>query len=162
WRAWAVSAAAAAVIAGLGSTLVLTSRYETRLAELTGEVARLRAERVQAQLVLDLLGDPATRLVSLQGAEPRSEAVARVIWHETAGGFLIVARLLPAQPGKTYELWTFSAGRPSPAGVFNVDASGAATHRIAPTGGQVEGFAVTLEPAGGVPAPTGPIVLAAR
>jgi anti-sigma-K factor RskA len=161
WLAWA-AAAAAVVIGGLGSSLVLTSRYETRLAELTSEVARLRAERVQAQLVSDLLGDPATRLVTLQGAQPGSQAVAGVIWNEAAGGFLMVARLLPAQPGKTYELWTFSGGRPSPAGVFDVDASGTATHRIAPTGGQVEGFAVTLEPAGGVSAPTGPIVLAAR
>lgn len=162
WLAWATTAAAAMVIGALGSSLLLANRYEARLAKLASEVAGLRAERAHAQIVLDLLRDPATRLVSLQGSEPSSEAVARVIWHETAGGWMMVAKLPPAQPGKTYELWTFSEGRPRPAGVFDVDASGTATHRIAPTGGRVEGFAVTLEPAGGVPAPTGPIVLAAR
>ncbi len=44
----------------------------------------------------------------------------------------------------------------------DVDASGVATHRIDPAGGPVDTFAVTLKPAGGVPAPTGPIVRAAR
>ena len=62
--------------------------------------------------------------------------------------------------GKVYELWTISAGQPRPAGVFTVDASGRATHPVAPTRAPVDVFAVTLEPEGGVPAPTGPIVLA--
>jgi anti-sigma-K factor RskA len=150
------------VIGALASSLLLANRYEARFADLASEAARLRAQRDQTQAVLDLLRDPATRLIALQGAEPGSTATARVVWHETAGGFMMVAKLPPAQSGKTYELWTFSGGRPSPAGIFDVDAAGTATHRIAPTGGQVEGFAVTLEPAGGVPAPTGPIVLAAR
>ncbi len=162
WLGWATMAAAAMVIGALASSLLLANRYETRFAELASELARLRGERAQTQAVVDLLRDPATRLIALQGTEPSSGATARVIWHETAGGLLMVAKLPPAQPGKTYELWTFSGGRPRPAGIFDVDASGAATHHIAPTGGRVEGFAVTLEPAGGVPAPTGPIVLAAR
>jgi anti-sigma-K factor RskA len=172
WLGWAATAAAAMVVGAVATSLLLASRYEARLAQLAGEVGALRAERAQletvlreragAQGVLDLLRDPATRLVSLQGAGPGAEAMARVIWQETAGGWIVVAKLPPAPPGKTYELWTFSTGRPSPAGVFDVDASGSAAHRIAPTGGRVEGFAVTLEPAGGVPAPTGPIVLAAR
>jgi anti-sigma-K factor RskA len=162
WPAWAAVAAAAVVVGALATGAILTNRYEARVAQLAGEVAGLRAERAQAQAVIDLLRDPATRLVVLQGAEPSPAAMARVIWHETAGGWIMVAKLPPAQPGKTYELWTFSGGRPSPAGVFDVDASGSATMRIKATGGPVEGFAVTLEPAGGVPAPTGPIVLAAR
>lgn len=162
WLGWAATAAAAVVVGALATGLILTHRYEVRVAQLANEVAGLRAERTQAQAVIDLLRDPATRFVALQGAEPSPAALARVIWHETAGGWIMVAKLPPAQPGKTYELWTFSSGRPSPAGVFAVDASGSAIVRIQATGGPVEGFAVTLEPAGGVPAPTGPIVLAAR
>ena len=49
-----------------------------------------------------------------------------------------------------------------PAGVFKVDASGRGTLRVDPTGGPAAKFAVTLEPEAGVPAPTGPIVLASR
>lgn len=162
WLGWAATAAAAALVGALATGLLLTSRYEARLTQLARELADLRAERAEEQVVFELLSDPATRLVSLQGAGPSPDAMARVIWHETAGGWIMVAKLPPAQPGKTYELWTFSNGRPSPAGLFTVDASGSATLRINPTGARVEGFAVTLEPAGGMPAPTGPIVLAAR
>jgi len=169
WLAWAATAVAAMLVGSLAVSLVLTNRYEARLAQLVGEIGAERAqlervlrEQATAQAVLELLRDPATRLVSLQGAGPSPEAVARVIWHETSGGWVLVANLPPAQPGMTYALWTFSGSRPSPAGIFDVDASHSAMHRIPPTGGRVEGFAVTLEPAGGVPAPTGPIVLAAR
>jgi len=48
--------------------------------------------------------------------------------------------------------------------LFGVDAAGRGTHRIAPvsTGAPARVFAVTVEPEGGVPAPTGPIVLASK
>jgi anti-sigma-K factor RskA len=71
-----------------------------------------------------------------------------------------VAKLPPAPEGKTYELWTITGGKPSPAGVFQVDAAGQASHKVPPGGGPVEVFAITLEPLGGVAAPTGSIVLA--
>jgi anti-sigma-K factor RskA len=170
WLAsWAATAAAAMVIGGLAVGLLLVGRYEARLTRLAQEIAAERArleqvlgEQAGAQAILALLRDPATRLVALQGAGPTPGAVARVLWNEQAGGWAIVAKLPPARPGTIYELWTFSGGRPSPAGIFDVDAAGSAMHRFAAADGPVEGFAVTLEPAGGVPAPTGPIVLAAR
>jgi anti-sigma-K factor RskA len=75
-----------------------------------------------------------------------------------------VAGLPPAPAGKTYALWTIVGGTPRPAGLFGVDAAGRGTHRIAPvsTGAPARVFAVTVEPEGGVPAPTGPIVLASK
>jgi len=171
WFTWATAAVAAMLVGGLAVGLLLNSRYEARLTQLTAELESLRGERARvdsllreranAQAVLDLLRDPTTRLVALAGAGPSPEAVARVVWHDATGGWIVVAKLPPASAGKTYEMWTFSGGRPSPAGVFDVDASGSAIHRIA-LAPKVEGFAVTLEPAGGVPSPTGPIVLAAR
>ena len=85
-----------------------------------------------------------------------------MIWHPVAGGHLFVANLPAPPPGKAYELWTIGDAAPQPAGVFQVDGSGRGTHRIGPVaGGQpVKVFAVTLEPEGGVPAPTGPMVMA--
>ena len=88
--------------------------------------------------------------------------MGRLIWHETAGGQLFVANLPPAPAGKAYEMWTLGGPAPQPAGVFQVDASGRALHRLQPAGGPATTFAVTLEPEAGVPAPTGPIVLASR
>ena len=48
-----------------------------------------------------------------------------------------------------------------PAGVFSVDAAGRALLRLPalPADQTFDAFAVTLEPAGGVPKPTGPMHL---
>jgi len=110
--------------------------------------------------VIDLLRDPATRIVALGGARPSPAGTGRLVWHEKAGGHLFVANLPPAPPGKVYELWTITGGQPRPAGVFKVDASGRASQSVPPAPTPVQLFAVTLEPEAGVAAPTGPIVLA--
>jgi anti-sigma-K factor RskA len=71
---------------------------------------------------------------------------------------------LPAPPpGKTYQLWLIAAGAPIGAGVFGVDESGSARHTaVAPVPlDAAVTVAVTLEPAGGVEQPTGPVVLSA-
>jgi anti-sigma-K factor RskA len=112
-------------------------------------------------MLADLLRDPATRVMVLRGAGPAAGAQGRVVWHERAGGYLLATNLPPPGPGRTYELWVLSAGTPRPAGTFEVGRSGEATVRVEPAG-SVDGFAVTLEPEGGVPAPTGPLVLASR
>jgi anti-sigma-K factor RskA len=106
------------------------------------------------------LRDPATRVVALHALEPTPHAAARVIWNEATGGHVVVANLPPAPPRKTYELWTIARGTPRAAGLLATDASGSASRPIAPPErGPVDVFAVTIEPEGGVAAPTGPTVL---
>ena len=75
---------------------------------------------------------------------------------------MFVANLPSAPPGKAYELWTIGDAAPQPAGLFQVDASGRATHRIPPVEGgkPVKVFAITLEVESGVQKPEGPMVLA--
>jgi hypothetical protein len=46
--------------------------------------------------------------------------------------------------------------------VFQAAPDGRAVQKVEPGGEAPRGFAVTLEPAQGVPAPTGPIVLASK
>jgi anti-sigma-K factor RskA len=153
WRPWAAAAAAAALVAAL-TGLVVAGRYERRLEGLRGEL-------LAARMLVDLLRDPATRVVVLQGAGPAAGAQGRLVWHERAGGYLLATNLPPPGPGRTYELWVLSGGAPRPAGTFAVGPSGEVTVRVAPAG-SVDAFAVTVEPAGGVPTPTGPVVLASR
>ena len=167
WLRWTIATVAAMIVGGFLAGMYVAARYEARLGKLARETSALRGEeaglRERVALypgVVELLRDPVTRVIALRGAGPSPEARGRVIWHETAGGHVFVAKLPPASPGKTYELWTITRGKPSPAGVFQVDGSGQASQKVAPVGGRVDVFAVTLEPAGGVPAPTGPIVLA--
>jgi len=162
WVPWAL-ATAAAVVAGAAFTGAFVAiRYEARLGQMAREVSAAREQLRREAAALELLRDPATRVVALRGAGPQPEAAGRVIWHDRAGGELFVANLSPAPRGKAYELWTIAGGRPRPAALFEVDASGKGSARIEPTGGGVDVFAVTLEPERGVPAPTGPIVLASK
>ena len=167
---WTVASAAAVVGVSAFVAGFVASRYEARIGLMARETARIRADlhRQDAELrdrlavsqgVIDLLRDPAARVVALRGSGS-SEAWGRLVWHETNGGYLLVANVPAAPAGKVYELWTISGGQPRPAGLFTVDASGRATHPVVPTRAPVDVFAVTLEPAGGAPAPTGPIVLA--
>jgi hypothetical protein len=170
---WAAATAALAVLSALLTGGLVASRYEARMGQMARETAavRDRLQRDEAALreelavyreALELLRDPGTRVVSLQGAGPSPEASGRLLWHGRSGGQLVVSNLPPAPPGKAYELWTLGGPAPRPAGVFKVDASGRGTHRVESTEGPATSFAVTLEPEAGVPAPTGPIVLASR
>ena len=85
------------------------------------------------------------------------------MWHAGRREAVLLASGLAAAPaGKAYELWIIAKAAPVPAGVFQVDAQGRAVFRL-PEGldfAGVKTFAVTLEPEAGVPAPTGPMVLA--
>ena len=155
WLRWAV-VTAVAVVAGAGLTgMYVATRYEARIGQMVRETI------TQRERLYELLRDPATRAIDLGGLGP-AQASGRVVWNQTKGGLLFVSGLPPAPAGKAYELWAIAGGAPRAAGLFQVDAGGRATHHVDATGGAVDVFAVTLEPAGGVPAPTGPMVLASK
>jgi len=172
WLAWTAATAVVVALAAMLTAGVVAARYEARLGQMARETAAVR-ERLQRDEIalreqltayrgaVELLRDPATRVVELRGAGPRAEATARLIWNDQAGGHLLVANLPPAPAGKAYELWMLGGPAPRPAGVFQVDASGRAVQDVGPATG-ASSFAVTIEPAAGSPAPTGPVVLAAR
>ncbi len=154
-----------AMAAGLAAIVVgwsVSSTYEKRLDALARDADQLKAELRSQQSVVAILRDPATQVVALGGLPPAPDARARVVWHEKAGG-LFAATGLPAPPvGKAYQLWAIAGSNaPVSAGVFSVDASGAASLTVRPLPGvsTVSAFAVTLEPAGGLPAPSGEMYL---
>ena len=153
WLPWTLATAAAMAVAALASGLYVSSRYEARL-------ERLAREATSSAQLAALLREPGTRLVTLQGTGPAPQAHGRVVWHDVAGGQLVVTGLPRVPEGKAYELWTLRSGTPRPAGLFHVDDAGRAAVGVAAADGVVEGFAVSVEPASGVLAPTGPIVLA--
>jgi anti-sigma-K factor RskA len=157
--------ALAAGLAALAVGLTVGSSYEKRVTALGQESATLRGELERQQAVIALIRDPSTQVVSLAGLKPAPAAKARMFWHARAGGLLIAAGL-PAPPeSKTYQLWAI-AGKQAPvsAGVFGVDAKGTGSLRVPPLPGvgTVDVFAVTLEPAGGLPGPSGEMYLAGK
>jgi anti-sigma-K factor RskA len=172
-------AAAAAVLFALAFFLMRAERDEARRA---AQAAREQVERalrqvLQAQAELQaaresltretgfrtLVSQPEARLVSLGSLPPAPKARARVLFNPASReAVLLVSGLDPAPQGMGYQMWVIGKTAPVPAGVFQVDAGGNAIHRLPPVA-EVEWartFAVTMEAAGGVPAPTGPMVLA--
>ena len=165
--AWVMvmTGAAAAGIAAIVVGLAVSGSYERRLGALEREAAVARRELAEQRAVLTLVRDPATRIVALSGQPSAPEARARILWHARQGGLLVAAGLPALAEGKAYQLWAIAGQRtPIPAGTFSVDASGAGSLKVPALPGveSVDVFAVTLEPAGGVPAPTGPMMLAGK
>lgn len=164
WTVVAVGALAAGV-AAIAVGLAVSTVYDRRIGQLAQEQAQLKQELARQESLATIVRDPATQVVTLSGLAPAPEARARMLWHATAGGLLVTQGLPPAPAGKAYELWAIAgAGAPMPAGVFAVDARGVGSLRVPPpqAGGPPDTFAVTLEPAGGVPAPTGTMYLVGK
>ena len=159
---------AAALAAGLGAIVVglsMSASYEKRLDALAREAAGLRETVVREQQVIALLRDPSTAIVTLAGLEAAPAARARMLWNGPAGGLLVAAGLPPAPAGKTYQLWAIVGKEPPiSAGIFSVDVGGTGSLRVSALPGvqKVDVFAVTLEPAGGVRAPSGTMYLAGK
>lgn len=164
WRwGWAAAAAAAIVlaVASLGMKVDSLSR---EVEEGRRQVAAMRAQVAQQRELLSLLRSPETEVVTLAGLKPSPAARGRMWWNPEAGGIFVASALPAAAPGKTYQLWAIAGGRPVGAGVFGVDSKGAGGLRVRPLPGarKVDAFAVTLEPAGGLPQPSGETYLRSR
>jgi hypothetical protein len=107
-----------------------------------------------------LLGMPGTVRVTLTPMPGMGEGRAGVLYNEKMG-MVACAGWLPAPPkGKSYQLWLVPMeGKPMPLQVFgNGEWTEPMTMHVTP-GMQAKAFAVTEEPAGGMPWPTGPKVL---
>jgi anti-sigma-K factor RskA len=129
------------------------ARVEHAVATLQGELSELDA-------TLRQLSAPQVRLVRLAGLPPSPGAKANLLWNPAAqAGVLLTSGLRQIPPDRVYELWAFAGNEPVPAGIFGVDEAGHAFLRLPPLpprAKRYDKFAVTIEPAGGVPKPTSP------
>jgi anti-sigma-K factor RskA len=134
----------------------------SRTADLSSRLDSAQQNLARRDLQARVLESEDVRVLFLGGKDPQPGARAKVFWSQKAGrGVVVAGNLAPLPAGKQYELWVFSNGKPVPAGVFDADASGRAVFESSDLSAitSAENFAVTVEPRGGVPAPTGPIVL---
>jgi hypothetical protein len=131
-------------------------------AELAERQEAFQVQLAQREEALQLLSDPEVRLVRLAGLPPSPGATGRLLWNPvTRAGVFLTTGLPQSPPGKAYELWAIAGAEPIPAGVFRVDDRGRAIFWLPPLpkAKRFNKFAVTLEPAGGVPKPSGPMHL---
>lgn len=111
-----------------------------------------------------VVSDPRARIANLEGLNDAASARARVVFRpQSREAILMVAGLARAPLGKSYQAWVISGQIPSPAGAFEVGDDGSVIFRLPDLDTtQAHTFAVTVEPQGGVSAPTGPMVLAGK
>jgi hypothetical protein len=159
-------AATLAVAALLLSLLMLwqrNTRLQNEIARLSATTEQTAQELARTRADRDLLAAPEAHTATLAGTNLAARARARLTFDERTGrAMLMAADLPPAPAGKAYQLWFIAAGKPPmPGSVFQTDARGhAEMHDIVPPEGRRAAiYAVTLEPASGVTAPTGEMYL---
>ena len=132
-----------------------------QLIDAQAELSRAQIEVRRVNLTTGILAAPDVLKVDLKGqAKTAPRAIGRAYWSRSRG-LLFTANSLPALPGnQVYQLWIVpKGGAPVSAGLLAPDAQGRALV-VADQSSAVPGtVAVTVEPAGGVPAPTGPFAL---
>ena len=132
-------------------------RLAQQVAALDSRLAQTQADNRRLAATLSLITAPGARAVQLAGLGPTPGAVGHIFVNPQARKAICYAFDLPAPAaGKTYQLWWIAAGRPVSAGTFDVDEHGAARLEVdrVENAGQIQGWAVTVEPAGGAPQPT--------
>jgi len=125
--------------------------------ELTG----LRKALAQRDEMLTFLRSPTVQVVSLTGSAMAKSAGALVLFDpESKTALLYAFNMPPLPPGKTYQLWAI-LDRPVSAGIFTPDVGHKSRLmvRSMPDPARITKFAVSVEPEGGRPQPTGEIYL---
>ncbi|HEX6904445.1 MAG TPA: anti-sigma factor [Thermoanaerobaculia bacterium] len=172
---WVYPAIAALLLISVGSGIGLwrlrgevrslaaeRDRLERQVAALDREARLARDEARRAAQALQVVAAPGARTVVLAGLKPAPGSAGRTYVDPQTGDALFYAFGLPDLPqDKTYQLWFIAGGKPVSAGTFSVNERGGGSlrvDRIKDVGG-IQAWAVTVEPQGGVPQPTGEMVL---
>jgi anti-sigma-K factor RskA len=136
-------------------------RLDRQIAELRIIVDQQQKQIAQAHEVAELMTARDTVVVSLAMQKNQPEGTARVLYNARRGMLVYDGHLPATTSDWSYQLWLVPMnGAPISAGVFN-PANGEMNSIVTkvPPGTAAKAFAVTLEPAGGKPAPTGPMIL---
>jgi len=168
WKSWmpiGVTFVALAMIVAfawyVNNLLTTIEKQDRRLVELQNELTR-------KEELLNVLAAQHVEMVVMRGTPHYPVAYGKIIWDpEKRIAILQVANLPPVPSDKDYQLWVIKSaegGLPISAGVFAVSSGGSFYFKIEQLAvtdpGEIAAFAVTLEPRGGVPAPTGAMYVA--
>jgi anti-sigma-K factor RskA len=171
---WLAAAASLVLAVALGAYAVhlrgRVGNLEERLREATlradaseRQIADARHAAAAAEAQVAVLAAPDLTRIDLAGRPVAPQASARAYWSRSRGLVFTASNLPALPPGRVYQLWVLPA-QPSPpisAGLLKPDASGRANvlFDTPPDLPKPQKMAVTIEPEGGVPAPTGDMYL---
>ncbi len=173
WRMAAAALLGAALAGGVASALVLRQEktiasYRDMVETLDAQIYRqeealasLERQIRDATASIQMVSAPGISVVDRAGKGTLASASARVFWDPLQGTWLLYGAKLPPPPaGRTYQLWLITADAKVSAGLFDAAAHSPAAGTVRlPEGAHAVAAAVTDEPAGGSPQPTGSILL---
>jgi anti-sigma-K factor RskA len=111
---------------------------------------------------MELATTPGAKTMRLDGIDLGAGATAKLAYDKNGHAMLMADKLPTVPEGKAYQLW-FIVGKnpPMPGKTFVPDESGKGMlkDQMPATAMESAVFAITMEPVGGVEAPTGPIYL---
>lgn len=134
---------------------------QSRLAAADRAMVDARRVAFETQSTMAVLAAADLLRVDLQGAPAAPQAAGRALWSRQSGMVFAANNLPPLPAGKIYQVWLVAGGPPVSAGLVSPDETGRSVG-IFRTPVDVTGpvtVAVTIEPEGGVPAPTGAFYL---
>jgi len=144
-------AAVAAAVVGLAGIAGVWAVQESRLSDAKQEAAALLEEQARINTVLTA-GDATVHAASADGGGD----VAIVVSPSLRDGVVVVSGLPTPSPDRAYQLWLIDDSGPTSAGLLPAGAgSGTALLENMRT---ADTLGVTLEPAGGSPRPTTPVL----
>ena len=137
------------------------SRLDQQLAAQRAAIAQMQKQLAEAREISELVEASDTMKVSLASMPGMPQGTARVFFNSQMGKLMCDGAIAPAPKNMTYQLWLVpKQGAPISAGFFDATAGEHSSWMAAvPKGVVPVVFAVTIEPAGGMPHPTGPKVL---
>jgi hypothetical protein len=167
---YAIAATVALVITGvqLGRVTLDRNRMrsqasaaDTTQTAVPGDDSLLAIVRQKDSMIAAMTG-PDVKVVPLMNQGAR-QPLGRMVWNRASNDWIMVTyNLRQPKPGMTYQVWLVTADSKISAGTFKPDANGnTMMHaRYALDRNALRSVAVTEEPEGGMPAPTGPMVIA--
>jgi hypothetical protein len=128
------------------------------------EVTQLRETVARQRGVIEVLTAPGLQVRTLQRAKLGLDTEGHVLWNDRRKAWLFYAFGMPPAPeGKEYQVWFMTEKEgPVSAGLFLPDKAGVGEVLATPPSklfGKIKAVAVTLEPAGGLPKPSGEMYL---
>lgn len=129
---------------------------EEKIAQLT------KLDSMKTELV-GYIENPSVVVVDIASLKADLNSLGRILFDSSESKAVFCGLNLPqTAPDKVYQLWAIIDSKPVDRGIFEVNEKGNGILRIDDVSDSknIQQFAVTLEPAGGVPQPTGEMYLA--
>lgn len=162
---FAVAASAAFIAAAVQLARVTSERNVLRVALSTPRTPAVRTDTTaptaqEKDALVAAMAGPDVKIVPLSAKG--AARMGRMFWNRVSNQWtMVVYTMRPPRPGMTYQVWLVTGTAKISAGTFQPDSTGHAFMQAnyALDRNALKAVAVTEEPAGGMPAPTGSIVV---